>query len=147
MNKLPQEDTTNKIDKPHRASRRERLLFKLIILLVTLSVAMLYSLDLGRAQRSGNRDQQKETEIDRQINANAQLMVEQGREIFRFDTFGDEAFWGDTLKLHLAIEGAKFGGGGPGVSPKTALAVGLKVDLDALPRPLVEQIKQGKVNL
>ena len=41
---------------------------------------------------------------------NAQLMVEDGREIFRFDTFGDEAFWGDTLKLHQAIEGASFGG-------------------------------------
>ena len=45
------------------------------------------------------------------------------------DTFGDEAFWGDTLKLHQAIAGAKHGGVGPGVSPKTALAVGLKVDM------------------
>lgn len=49
-----------------------------------------------------------------------------GEQIFRFDTFGDESFWGDTLKLHQAIEGAKFGGVGPGVSPKTALAVQLR---------------------
>ncbi len=52
---------------------------------------------------------------------NATQKVLQGEQIFRFDTFGDQAFWGDTLKLHQAIEGAKFGGVGPGVSPKTAL--------------------------
>jgi len=62
---------------------------------------------------------------------NAVNKVEQGEQIFRFDTFGDQAFWGDTLKLHQAIEGAGLGGVGPGVSPKTALAVGLKVDVDA----------------
>src|SRR6185503_5246309 len=71
----------------------------------------------------------------------------QGKQIFRFDTFGDEVFWGDTLKLHKAIAGAKLGGVGPGVSPKTALAVGLKVDMDALPEALVNQVKEGKVNL
>src|SRR5437868_12338405 len=78
---------------------------------------------------------------------NAVSKVEQGQQIFRFDTFGDEAFWGDTVKLHQAIEGAQLGGVGPGVSPKTALAVGLKVDLDSLPKSLVEQIEKGKVNL
>ena len=59
--------------------------------------------------------------------------IEEGKQTFRYDTFGDEAFWGDTLKLHQAIEGRRTGGVGPGVSPKTALAVGLKVDVDALP--------------
>src|SRR5215831_14072189 len=78
---------------------------------------------------------------------NAVNKVQQGEQIFRFDTFGDEAFWGGTLKLHQAIEGAGLGGVGPGVSPKTALAVGLKVDIDALPRNLVEQIEKGRVNL
>jgi hypothetical protein len=78
---------------------------------------------------------------------NAIQKVEQGQQIFRFDTFGDEAFWGDTLKLHQAIEGAKLGGVGPGVSPATALAVGLKVDVDALPSNLVQAIEKGKVNL
>src|SRR5215211_825116 len=62
------------------------------------------------------------------IAANAQSMIEEGRQTFRYDTFGDEAFWGDTLQLHQAIQGARFGGVGPGVSPKAALAVGLKVD-------------------
>jgi hypothetical protein len=51
---------------------------------------------------------------------NASQKVLTGEQIFRFDTFGDEAFWGDTLKLHQAIEGAKLGGVGPGVSPAAA---------------------------
>jgi len=78
---------------------------------------------------------------------NALQLVTVGRGIFRFDTFGDQAFWGDTLKLHQAIEGAGLGGVGAGVSPKTALTVGLKVDVDALPRDLFEQLQHGSVNL
>jgi len=78
---------------------------------------------------------------------NAGAMVASGRQIFRYDTFGDEAFWTDALKLERAIEGATLGGVGPGVSPKTALSVGLKVDMDKLPPGLVAQIKAGKVDL
>jgi hypothetical protein len=73
--------------------------------------------------------------------------VREGRETFRYATFGDEAFWGDALGLHLAIAGAANGGVGPGVSPATALAVGLKVDVDALPRSLQRLLARGKVNL
>lgn len=78
---------------------------------------------------------------------NAVMRVQQGEQVFRFDTFGDEAFWGDTLRLHQAIEGSGLGGVGPGVSPKATLAAGLKVDLDALPSNLVQQILKGRVNL
>ena len=74
-------------------------------------------------------------------------LIGEGKQIFRFDTFGDEDFWGGQLKLHQAIEGQKFGGVGPGVSPKTALSVGLKVDVNALPDSLQSQLKQGKVDL
>ena len=87
------------------------------------------------------------TPLDRSVTKSGNELIAQGREIFRYDTFGDEAFWGDTLHLHQAIEGARFGGVGPGLSPAAALATGLKVDVDALPQPLVEQLKQGKVNL
>jgi flagellar hook capping protein FlgD len=73
--------------------------------------------------------------------------LEKGRQIFRYDTFGDEAWWGDALQLHRAVEGERFSGVGPGVSPATALAVGLKVDVDALPPQLQEQLKKGEVNL
>jgi phage baseplate assembly protein gpV len=75
-------------------------------------------------------------------------LFEQGKQIFRFDTFEDEDYWGGTLQLHKAIEGAALGGVGPGVSPKTALTVaGLKVDVDALPGDLQAKLKQGKVDL
>ncbi|HEV8110113.1 MAG TPA: hypothetical protein VGP97_21570 [Burkholderiales bacterium] len=101
----------------------------------------------ARADESEGKNDKRLSEIDRQINAHAEQAVEDGRRIVRFDTFGSEAFFGDALQLHKAIAGAKNGGVGPGVSPKTALAVGLKVDADALPENLKQQIKQGKVNL
>ena len=85
--------------------------------------------------------------FDAQIVTNANLLFEEGRNTFRFDTFGDEAFWGGELRLHEAIEGAALGGVGPGISPATALSLGLKVDLDALPPSLANHIRQGKVNL
>jgi hypothetical protein len=96
--------------------------------------------------RSGKR-KGRPSKVDRAIRTNALKTIEDGRDIFRFDTFGDEEFWGDALKLHEAIQGASFGGVGPGVSPKTALGVGLKVDAEALPRKLRGQLKNGRVNL
>jgi hypothetical protein len=64
--------------------------------------------------------------------------IKDGRDIFRHDTFGDEAFWGDTLRLHEAISG---------LSPKTALATGLKVDVEALPDKLRNELRKGRINL
>ncbi len=84
---------------------------------------------------------------DRATDFHALGMIDRGRNTFRYATFGDEDFWGGTLQLHKAIEGQKLGGIGGGVSPATALAVGLKVDVDALPPSLLRQLKQGKVNL
>src|SRR5579859_4671300 len=78
------------------------------------------------------------------VGANALQKVDQGRNTFRFDTFGDEAFWGGTLMLHQAIEGSKLGGTGPGVSPNSALMLGLKVDVDAIPQNVQEKLKHGK---
>src|SRR5918995_759482 len=74
-------------------------------------------------------------------------LIAQGKQIFRFDTFGDEDFWGGQLKLHDAIQGEQFGGVGPGVSPATALEVGLKVDVRALPQSLRRQLRRGEVDL
>ena len=86
-------------------------------------------------------------DTDTTVSDDALNLIVQGRNTFRYDTFGDESFWGDTLQLHKAIEGSKFGGVGPGVSPATALSVGLKVDADALPPSLVQQVKNGNVDL
>lgn len=118
-------------------------LIKILVLAMGLTIALGYLAERSRAQRSDKKSQA----FDQQISENAQEMMEQGKQIFRYDTFGDEAYWSDKLKLHHAIQGSKFGGVGPGVSPKTALAVGLKVDMDALPQQLINQIKQGKVDL
>lgn len=62
-----------------------------------------------------------------------------GQQIFRHDTFGDEIFWSDTLQMHTVID--------QGVSPRTALAVGLKVDVDALPDSLKTALANGQVDL
>ena len=85
--------------------------------------------------------------FDEQIQDNAKRMLEEGKQIFRFDTFGSEDFWGGKLRLHEALAGEKLGGVGKGVSPKAALALGLKVDAEAIPADLVAQIKAGKVDL
>jgi cytochrome c553 len=74
-------------------------------------------------------------------------LVSQGRQIFRFDDFGDDAFWSGALQLDKAIAGRRLGGVGPGVSPKTALSVGLKVDANALPASVLNALKAGKVDL
>ncbi len=66
-------------------------------------------------------------------------LVQQGQEIFRYETFGDETFWTDQLHMNQVIETA--------VSPNTALAVGLKVDAAALPAAVVAAIQAGQVNL
>jgi hypothetical protein len=95
-----------------------------------------------RAPRTGDR----ELRADAPERAAAR-MIKEGRQTFRFDTFGDEAFWGDALRLHEAMAGEELGGVGAGVSPNAALALGLKVDMDLLPARLVNQIKQKQVDL
>ena len=137
-----------------RQSARARAVWMVKVTLVLLTAGVMLFTLAGRsdARRGGGEPlrsaagkvlPQEAVPFD----AAAQALVEDGKQVFRFDTFGDEAFWGDKLKLHQAIQGSKFGGVGPGVSPKTALAVGLKVDMEALPAALVEQIKEGKVDL
>ena len=66
-------------------------------------------------------------------------LVAQGKQIFRFDTFGDETQWTDTLRMHEVIRTA--------VDPTTALSVGLKVDSEALPAAVVAGIQNGTVDL
>jgi hypothetical protein len=67
--------------------------------------------------------------FDEVVGAHVSAMMEEGKRTFRFDTFGDESFWGDVLHLHQAIEGQAHGGVGDGLTPRAALGLGLKVDL------------------
>jgi hypothetical protein len=117
------------------------------VTLLALVATALMLIKAGNAQIETQATTIKAKVFNRNIDANVENMMEEGREIFRNDTFGDEAFWGDMLQLHKAISGAQLGGIGSGVSPRTALSVGLKVDSDAMPRSLVNRITRGRVNL
>jgi hypothetical protein len=88
-----------------------------------------------------------EKSFDSDIDHHAKEMMKEGRKIFRYDTFGSEEFWGDRLRLHEAVAGSENGGVGPGLTPKQALQLGLKVDSGALPKILLEAIKGGHVSL
>lgn len=81
------------------------------------------------------------------IERNARRMLDEGKQTFRHDSFGDEAFWSGGLGLNRAVAGAANGGVGGGLSPRVALSLGLKVDAEALPKELAAQIKAGKVDL
>src|SRR5262245_59195586 len=61
-----------------------------------------------------------------------------GRDIFRYDTFGDEQLWTDELQLHTAVQNLR---------PVDALAAGLKVDVQALPREVIKALEAGEVDL
>src|SRR5499427_7079578 len=126
--------------KHRRFSARTLLVSSALILAAIAGVDLLVTM-MASAAPPDDRD------FDGEIARHAQAMLSDGKTIFRYETFGSEAFWGDALQLHKAIAGDKHGGVGPGVSPKTALAVGLKVDADALPEALKKQLAAGKVNL
>jgi hypothetical protein len=113
------------------------------LLLILLAAGVLFELS-----GSSSADEQPQATSGAQpVQAQAARLVDQGRQIFRFDTFGDERFWGDSLKLHRAVAGAENGGVGPGLSPRAALGVGLKVDVDALPPELQQALQRGEVDL
>ena len=107
------------------------------VCLVFFASFLFVTVGVGRGRQSS----------DDPVAQNSVRMVDEGRRIFRHDTFGDEAFWGGTLQLHRAIAGERFGGVGPGVSPTTALSVGLKVDAEALLPETIDAIQEGHLNL
>lgn len=115
----------------------------IVLFLVTIALLTGYGV---RAEKS-HQPPPPLNSFDQQIIANSQQLVAAGRQTFRFNTFGDESFWGDTLQLHKAIEGSRFGGVGPGLSPAQAAAVGLKIDIDALPPQLVQRLRMGRIDL
>jgi cytochrome c peroxidase len=116
----------------------------LIVLAAIHSVQRLYAED-GNNNRRGNDDRNERAAGPAATSALQKVKL--GQQTFRFDTFGDESFWGDSLKLHQAIEGSRLGGVGDGVSPAAALSLGLKVDVDALPGSLLHGLKSGTVDL
>jgi cytochrome c peroxidase len=117
-------------------------MFKIRIVSCAAAITLVTALGAGKitAQTTGKA-------FDEAASGYAAQLLKEGKRIFRFDTFGSEDFWGGKLQLHRAIQGQKFGGVGPGVSPKKALELGLKVDMDAVPSKVAAAIKAGKVDL
>src|SRR5262245_17511792 len=76
--------------------------------------------------------------FDAAISDHSRKMLDEGRRIFRFDTFGDEDFWGGTLRLHDVVAQ---------LSPRDALGLGLKVDAGALTEQQLSRLRQGRINL
>jgi hypothetical protein len=104
------------------------------------------------AAKSANGDVEDEvarpqSRYDAENDESAMAEIAKGRRTFRYDTFGDEAFWGGALQLHDAIAGEANGGVGPGLSPEDALELGLKVDVAALPPSLRQDLRKGLVDL
>src|SRR5262245_57483585 len=91
--------------------------------------------------------EKKRADFDNRIEEHSNKLLEDGREIFRYDTFGSEDFWGGQLRPHEAIAGQKHGGVGAGLTARQALQAGLKVDIGKLPRLLVEVLQEGAVSL
>jgi hypothetical protein len=111
-------------------------ILRLLLLVCGVSVLLVFLLRSGKGYTE--EQDRREGDFDSQISKNVENLVSQGRRIFRFDTFGDEEFWGDTLRLHRGV--AK-------TSPRKALGLGLKVDVKALPPDIVRAIEQGTINL
>ena len=100
-----------------------------------------------RATSTDDEAARPQSRYDAQNDESAMAEIARGRRVFRYDTFGDEAFWGGALQLHEAIAGEANGGVGPGLSPEDALALGLKVDVAALPPALRRALRKGLVDL
>ena len=99
-------DTTRKGSAANNGNGKLMMLIKVLVLAASLTVAVGYLSNRSRAQQGDDRSRgQNEKGYDQQISDNAQRMMEQGKQIFRYDTFGDEDYWGGKLRLHQAIQG------------------------------------------
>ncbi len=108
---------------------------------------LFFSTSIPSAAQMSGKASTRGKDFDAAATEQAMRYLEEGRETFRYDTFGSEDFWGGKLKLHEAIAGEKLGGKGPGLSPKKALELGLKVDVNAIPKDVAEALNKGEVDL
>ncbi len=121
-------------------SMKVLVIASLILFVLASQLVQCTNSSTAQANNPGNGNEDPVTE-------NANKMLADGKQVFRFETFGDEVYWTDALQLHKAIAGEKNAGVGAGLSPKAALAAGLKVDMDVIPSDVAAAIKAGKVNL
>jgi hypothetical protein len=127
---------------------RRRFTVAAVVAFVVLAAAVACTrLTKGVQTDPSVRTQQGRTSFDEETDSYMKQLYEQGQKVFRNDTFGSEAFWGDQLQLHRAILGEKQGGVGAGISPRAALKLGLKVDQGEMPEAAVEMVKKGSTDL
>lgn len=115
-----------------------RKTYGLVALIAGLFIALGAAIALPRPSHPAQTSPERQSSFLGSAEENSEQMLTQGRQIFRFDTFGDQAFWGDQLQLHQAINT---------LTPSSALSLGLKVDSEALSPSVIEAIQHGKVNL
>src|SRR5438034_6278563 len=124
-----------------KASAKNTTARTLLPIILFCAAPLVFSEDDSENRKSKNQLSvealQHEVRSDFIVHNGAQMIV-QGRQIFRYDSFGDQVFWGDTLQLHQTLAN---------VTPRQALDLGLKIDAQALSEELVEKLKRGKVNL
>src|SRR5687768_5706977 len=116
-------------------------------IVIGLTIAIAVFVQCSKTSDNANAGLQTIEELQSIRSEKNKSLVAEGKEIFRFDRFGDEVFWSGLLHLDKAIAGMNNGGFGPGVSPATALSVGLKVDSEALPADVVAGITSGAISL
>jgi hypothetical protein len=115
------------------------------MIVVVISAGQLIQCKTTKSEARNTMDMSGDAdEFDDAIKQNSKDLMDKGKAVFRFETFGDEIFWTDQLQLHKVIADSKHGGTGKGLSPKEALDAGLKVDLAVLPKFLRRKIQEGK---
>ncbi len=120
-----------------------RIKHTLVVIATVLGIAA-----FGHSTNAAAHDRsESQAPADFKTDVDALKEIRKGRQMFRTNPFGSEAFWGDALGLHEAIAGSANGGVGAGVSPKAALSLGLKVDVEALPQRVRRAIQNGALDL
>jgi len=123
------------------------MLYKKQTLVILSLTAIIAISQCTKMEKTDNNRGDESLNLQTKMNDGKQSVIDQGKQIFRFDAFGDEDFWSGLLHIDKAILGETNGGYGPGVSPNTALSVGLKVDAEALPPEVVAGITSGAISL
>lgn len=106
----------------------------LLVYLLAMTLAIAGTADTNR-ESAGSSKTGQDRDTHRRDEDRRDDLRREGQRIFRHDTFGDEQFWTDVLRMHEVL---------PTVDPVTALTVGLKVDVKALPQAVIDAVRAGQ---
>jgi Di-haem oxidoreductase, putative peroxidase len=134
------------LDKESPVNSKEGATFAAAIALITVAACRSLPADVDTDPAARTQAAPRD-EWEDKVGKNAQDMLEEGKKVFRHETFGSEAFWGGKLQLHKALLRQEKGGIGPGITPRQALQLGIKADVAAVPKLLREVLQEGAVSL